>query len=672
MNIFEMVEDKNKEKYEDILKKIEKYNHHYYNLNESLVTDYEYDMLLKELKNIEEKYPKFKKENSPTNIIGGLASDKFTKVKHRIAMLSLSNTYNIDDLIDFEKRIKNIVNTDIEYILELKLDGLSISLIYEKGKFVKAITRGDGNIGEDVTENVLQISSVPKKLSQEIDIEVRGEIVLPLSEFNRINLEREENNLPLLANPRNAASGTLRQLDSSIVKERNLSAYIYYIIEPEKYDIKNHLEGINFLEKLGFKTTGVFEKISNILEMKKRIDYWSNERKKLDFETDGMVIKVNNFSLYDKLGFTAKSPRWAIAYKFKAEQKETTLLDVTYQVGRTGNITPVAELEAINLSGSIVKRASLHNFDEIDRLGLKINDKVVVQKAAEIIPQIVRVCKEKRRGNEREINKPTNCPSCNSILVKEDDLVYLRCINDKCDEKIKRSIEYFVSRDALNIQGLGSKITDRLYDLGIIKDITDIFELKKYRDELINLEKMGEKSVDNLLINIEKSKDTSYSKLVYALGIENIGKTVSNLLTEKFNDIEKLKNAQIEDIESIDGFGYKMAKSVYDFFRNEQNLLIIEKLISYGFIFKRKEEEKIENSFISGKKFLATGKLDKYSREEIKEIILKRNGIYLSSVSKNLDYLIVGENAGSKLDKAKKLGINILTEEEFIKNIEKR
>lgn len=665
MNLFNT--DNVEKEYDELIKEIEKLNHHYYNLNESLISDQEYDIKMKRLEEIEREYPFLKKINSPTEKIGGIASSKFSKVLHKKPMLSLSNTYNLIDIEDFERRNSKLVNGKISYILELKLDGLSISLIYKDGNLIRAITRGDGSVGEDVTENVMQISSIPKKLKEKIDVEVRGEILLPIKEFNRINLEREEMGENIFANPRNAAAGTLRQLDANIVRERNLDCYIYYLIEPLSYGIKTHIESISFLEKLGFKTTGIFEKCNNIEDISKSINYWNEKRFNLEYETDGLVIKVNEIEEYDNLGTTAKSPRWAIAYKFKSEEKETKLLDITYQVGRTGVITPVAELEEVFLSGTSVKRASLHNFDEIKRLGLKIGDRVLVKKAAEIIPQIISVNFEKRDGSEKEIEILKNCPSCNSILVKEDDIVALKCKNIKCPLMIKRKIEYFVSRDALNILGLGSKIVDKFIEENLIKDFTDLYLLKNYEEKLKSLDKMGDKSVEKLLLNIEKSKEESFEKFFYALGIDYVGKTTSNAIVKRLKNIDNIIKASLEELTEIEGVGKKVAEAIYIFFKDENNIKIIEKCRELGFNLEYKEKEIVENKNIADKKFLATGKLSLFTREQIKDIIINNGGIYLSSVSKNLDYLIVGENAGSKLEKANKLGINILTEEEFLK-----
>ena len=670
------------EKYTKLRNEIEYHNNLYYNEDNPIISDMEYDFLIRELKELEQKYPELLEynkngENSPTEKIGGTASEKFSKVRHRVPMLSLSNTYNISEIEDFDKRVKKIIlaeniennSKELEYILELKLDGLSISLIYENGMLVQAVTRGDGQVGEDVTENIREIPTIPKKLKENISLEVRGEIILPISSFNRINQEREDEGEDVFANPRNAASGTIRQLDKTIVAERGLDCYLYYLVNAENYGIKTHLESIEYIEKLGFKTTKIFEKYTNFKKLEEAIDKWHDDRKKLDYETDGLVIKVNNFSLYEILGYTTKSPRWAIAYKFPAEQVKTKLMDVTFQVGRTGVITPVAELEAVNLSGSVVKRASLHNFDEIRRKDIKIGDNVIVEKAAEIIPQVVNVVFDDRTGKEIEIQEPANCPVCNSELAHEEGLVALKCHNPLCPEKVKRQIAYFVSRDAMNISGLGDKIVEKFIELGKIKTIVDIYSLKEYREELENLEKMGQKSVDNLINNIEASKNRDFSKVLYALGIPFVGKFNANLLTKNFKNIENLKNQSIENLLSVKGIGDKVAIAVNTFLNNENNWKIITDLQNIGLQFAINESDlkEIADNPIKGKNFLATGKLQKYKRNDIKDIILSKGGNYLSAVSKNLNFLIAGEKAGSKLEKAEKLGVRVLTEEEFEK-----
>ena len=657
-----------KKRYEELKDLIRKYNEHYYEKNESLVTDYEYDMLLKEMESIEKEYPELKDTVSVTEKVGGRASGKFSKVVHKVPMLSLSNTYNIGEIEDFDKRIKKVIGEDqkIEYVLELKLDGLSISIQYENGRLVRGITRGDGEIGEDVTENIMQIDSIPQILKEPVTLEVRGEIVLPISNFNKVNKMREEAGEDVFANPRNAASGTIRQLESSIVKDRGLDCYLYFLVNAQNYNLQKHSDSIKYLEKLGFKTTKVFEIYKDFSLLEKSIEKWHEEREKLDFETDGLVIKLDEFAYYSALGSTTKSPRWAIAYKFPAEKAKTKLLDITFQVGRTGVITPVAELEPVELSGSVVRRASLHNFDEIKRKDIKIGDFVYIEKAAEIIPQVIEPVISERTGSEKEIEMPESCPSCGHKLIKIDDQVAIKCVNPACPEIIKRKIEYFVSRDAMNITGLGEKIIEKFIELGKIKDIVDIYSLHEYREELENLEKMGKKSVDNLLNSIEESKKREYSKVLYSLGIPFVGKFTANLLAKEFLNIDNLKSKDTEDLLEVKGIGDKVAKSVNMFLNDENNWNLISKLKETGLQFEE-EEVFIEDNPIKGKTFLATGKLEKYTRDEIKDIIEAKGGKYLSGVSKNLNYLIAGEKAGSKLKKANDLGVIVLNEEQFEK-----
>ena len=668
------------EKYTKLRNEIEYHNNLYYNEDNPIISDMEYDFLIRELKELEQKYPELLEynkngENSPTEKIGGTASEKFSKVRHRVPMLSLSNTYNISEIEDFDKRVKKIIlaeniennSKELEYILELKLDGLSISLIYENGMLVQAVTRGDGQVGEDVTENIREIPTIPKKLKENISLEVRGEIIFPVSNFDKVNQEKQEAGEDVFANPRSAAAGTIRQLDSSIIKERGLDCYLYYLVNPENFGVKTHEESIKYIESLGFKTTKVFEKYSDFKKLEKAIEKWYIEREKLDYATDGLVIKVNDFSYYNELGYTTKSPRWAIAYKFPAEQVKTKLYDITLQVGRTGVITPVAELEAVNLSGSVVKRASLHNFDEIRRKDIKIGDNVIIEKSAEIIPQVVNVDLDDRNGNERDIEIPTHCPVCSTELIKEKGQVALKCPNPFCPEKVKREIEYFVSRDAMNITGLGKKKVRQFIELKKIETVVDIYSLKNYKEELENLEKMGKKSVENLLNSIEESKNREYNKVLYALGIPFVGKSNANLLTKNFRSIDILREKTVEELIQVKGIGEKVSVSVHEYLKNDNNWNKILELKEIGLKFKYDsvEEKEVEDNPIKGKNFLATGKLQKYKRNDIKDIILSKGGNYLSAVSKNLDFLIAGEKAGSKLEKAEKLGVRVLTEEEF-------
>ena len=662
-----------KKKIEKMRENILKYNQYYYTNNESLISDVEYDNLIKELKELEEQYPQFKSVESPTEKVGAtnLRESKFQKITHKKPMLSLSNTYNEGEISDFIERVRKLIPEDkeLKYALELKLDGLSISVQYEKGKLVRGVTRGDGAIGEDVTENIMEITTIPHELSEPLDLEVRGEIVLPLSNFLKLNEKRMEAGEEVFANPRNAASGTLRQIDSSIIKERGLDSYFYFLVDAEKYGVKTHSESIKFLEKLGFKTTGVCEVLESASKLKKRIDYWEKAKENLDYETDGMVIKVDELELWNVLGNTTKSPRWAIAYKFPAKQVTTTMLGVTWQVGRTGKVTPVAELEEVLLSGSKVKRASLHNFHEIERKDIRIGDKVFIEKAAEIIPQVVKSIKEFRDGSEIQIVEPTECPVCQSPVAREEGQVDIKCTNPNCPGKIKGRIEYFVSRDAMNISGFGSKMVEKMLELGFIKNAGDIYNLKSHEEELVKIEKMGKRSVEKLLESIEESKKRDYSKVLYALGIPFIGKYSGKLLANASGNIDKLMNMSIEELIEIDGVGDKGAKAVYDFFRDSENLQLIEVLRGYGLQFAQevKEEQSSEERIFEGKTFLFTGTLKNFKREEIKEEIEKLGGKNLSAVSKNLDYLIIGEKAGSKLKKAQELGtVKILTEDEFL------
>ena len=665
--------DNIKKKIEKMREDILKYNQYYYTNNESLISDVEYDNLIKELKELEEQYPQFKNVESPTEKVGAtnLRESKFQKVTHKKPMLSLSNTYNEGEIGDFIERVRKFIPEDkeLKYALELKLDGLSISVQYEKGKLVRGVTRGDGAIGEDVTENIMEIATIPHELPEPLDLEVRGEIVLPLSNFLKLNERRMEAGEEVFANPRNAASGTLRQIDSSIIKERGLDSYFYFLVDAEKYGVKTHSESIKFLEKLGFKTTGVCEVLESASKLKKRIDYWEKAKENLDYETDGMVIKVDELELWNILGNTTKSPRWAIAYKFPAKQVTTTMLGVTWQVGRTGKVTPVAELEEVLLSGSKVKRASLHNFHEIERKDIRIGDKVFIEKAAEIIPQVVKSIKEFRDGSEIQIVEPTECPVCQSPVAREEGQVDIKCTNPNCPGKIKGRIEYFVSRDAMNISGFGSKMVEKMLELGFIKNAGDIYNLKSHEEELVKIEKMGKRSVEKLLESIEESKKRDYSKVLYALGIPFIGKYSGKLLANASGNIDKLMNMSVEELMEIDGVGDKGAKAVYDFFRDSENLQLIEVLRGYGLQFAQevKEEQSSEERIFEGKTFLFTGTLKNFKREEIKEEIEKLGGKNLSAVSKNLDYLIIGEKAGSKLKKAQELGtVKILTEDEFL------
>jgi DNA ligase (NAD+) len=667
-----ILKEKIKFEYLKLKEEIERYNYFYYSKNESLISDYDFDMLLKKLEKMELEYPNIKEENSPSEYVGSsLKESKFKKVEHKSAMLSLSNTYNIGEVADFDIRVKkNAEIESVDYVVELKLDGLSISVFYEDGKLLKAVTRGDGKVGEDVTENIAAINSIPKYLKNKISGEFRGEIIMPLASFEELNRIREENGEELFANPRNAASGTIRQLDSKIVAERELDCYFYYIADGEKYGIKSHFEAMKFIADLGLKCANNYELCNSVDEIENSIKKWKEERHNLPYETDGMVIKVNEYRLYEILGETTKSPRWAIAYKFPAERVTTTLKGITLQVGRTGNITPVAELETVFVSGSKVSRASLHNFEEIARKDIRVGDTVIIEKAAEIIPQVVSPVIEKRTGAETVIVEPKECPACKSQLIKIEGQVALKCSNQECQEIIKRKIEYFVSRDAMNIDGLGPKIVEKFMEAGKIKEVYDIYKLKNFREELMQMDKMGEKSVDNLIESIEKSKSAGYTKALYSLGILNVGKYLAGILAKESKSIDKLAVMTKEDFLNIDGIGDIVANSIVEFFEDEKNRDRVEKLKFEGVVFEEAEKDKRGSSILEGKTFLITGTLPNYKRSQMEELIEQNGGKMLSGVSKKLNYLIAGDEAGSKLEKAQKLEIKILTEEEILKMIE--
>lgn len=665
-----------KEKINELRNKIKEYSDYYYSNGVSLISDVEFDKLLVKLKKLEDENPEYFDISSPTQKVGSsLKNTKFQKVRHDVPMLSLSNTYNENDIKSYTSRIEKLLPNakDLSYALEVKLDGLSISLSYKNGKLVRAVTRGDGVIGEDVTENIMQIKSIPHEIADKTNLEIRGEVVLPISQFEILNRERLENNLEIFANPRNAAAGTLRQLDPKIVKNRKLDAYFYFLVDASAKGFKTHSDSLLYLEKLGIQTTKICEVLKDSKSLMERIDFWGTEREKLDYETDGMVIKVNNLEYWSELGSTTKSPRWAIAFKFPARQVTTKLLNVTWQVGRTGKITPVAELREVELSGSKVKRASLHNFQEIQRKDIRIGDTVFIEKAAEIIPQVVSSVKEIRTRKENIISEPTNCPICDTPVERIEGLVDIKCPNHSCPGKIEGEIIYFVGRDAMNIVGFGTKLVENLLHLGYIKNIVDIYNLKDHREDLEKLDKMGARSVEKLLSSIEKSKSSNYSKILCALGIPFVGKTSAKILAKKTQNIDNLMNMTKEELMNLEGIGEKMGESIYEFFKNPAKIEIINSLKNHGINFGNYgdiEETDNEKQILAGKTFLFTGSLKHFKRNEIKETIENLGGKNLSAVSKNLDYLIVGEKAGSKLKKAQAIDtIKIITEDEFLKLI---
>lgn len=662
-----------KEKIEQLRNIIRYHDRKYYVENNPEITDYEYDQLVKELEHLEKLHPEFITPDSPTRRIGEVPLTHFPTVDHKIPMLSIDNTYSQEELREFDRRTKRILgidnHRDVEYIVELKIDGVAVSLLYESGFFVRGATRGDGFRGDDVTANLKTIRQIPLKLespnrNREIPpvLEIRGEVYLPNKEFQKLNEEKEEKGEPQFANPRNAAAGSLKLLDPRITARRNLRIFAYAIGYREGLELETHSECLRIIQEFGFPVNPNNHLCKNIEEVIRHCNEWDNRRKELDYMVDGMVVKVNSLALYDQLGYTSKAPRWVISYKFQPEQVTTKIEKICTQVGKTGTITPVANLTPVQLAGTTVCRATLHNFDEIQRKDIRVGDHVIVQKAGEIIPQVVCVLKEKRSGNEKIFIEPANCPACSSAVSREG--VYLRCHNPLCLAQAKRLIKFFASRDAMDIEGLGPALIEQLVDKGLLKDYADIYYLKY--DDLVNLERMGEKSASNLIHAIEKSKKRDLSRLICALGINNVGTHTAEVLTEHFDSLDKLANVTQDELESIYEIGPVVAKSVVTFFQNKHTLEIIEKLKAQGVNTRKLPSAKlVKNPKVSGKSFVITGSLQKYSRNEAENLIKRLGGRVMSSVSKKTNYLLVGEEPGSKLDKARELNIQILDEKDF-------
>ncbi|BBJ28021.1 NAD-dependent DNA ligase LigA [Athalassotoga saccharophila] len=658
------IPDEVRSKIEKLRKEIEYHNYRYYTLNDPIITDYEYDMLVKELQSLEEKYPSLKSPNSPTQRIGSKILQGFSPVRHPSLMYSLDNIYSFEELKEFDERIKKLSDHDeIEYVCEMKIDGLSIRLKYEKGELVLAATRGDGEVGEDVTDNARTVRTIPLILSEAIDVEVRGEIYMSYTEFKKLNLIRQHQSLPLFANPRNAAAGTLRQLDTTEVAKRHLDSFIYTLENPRKYGVKTQWEALEFMRKMGFKVNGESRIAKNVDEIKEYLEWCEKRREEIDYPIDGAVIKVNSFEIQENLGFTAKAPRWAIAYKFQAEQVRTKILNVTVQVGRTGTLTPVAELQPVRLAGTTVKRASLHNFDYVKERDIRIGDTVIIEKAGEIIPQVVKPVVEERVGNERPVEMPKTCPVCGGPVGKLDPQdVAIRCLNPYCPAKLEAWIENFASRKAMDIHGLGEKLIKKLIETGRVKDPSDIYTLDK--EFLSKLEKMGEKSAQKLIDQIEKSKSLPFYRLIIALGIPMVGETTARLIAKRYHDLDALQNAKKEDLVKISGVGEKVARSIEQFFSLDKTKEMVEKLKSYGF-----KGSLPEQKILSDRHFVITGTLSK-PREEIKNWLLSLGAELSENVSSKTDYLVVGENPGSKLDKARKLGVKVISEKELYEMID--
>lgn len=648
----------------EIIDILNKANYEYYTLDNPTITDQEYDRYMQELIKIEENHPEWVRDDSPTKRVGGEVISEFRKIVHEKPMLSLSNVFNEDEVRSFDEKIKKEVNPN--YVCELKIDGLSVSLLYEKGKLVRGATRGDGVTGEDITHNVKTIKSIPLVINKPIDIEVRGEIYMSKKSFNDLNKKRAMNNEELLANPRNAAAGSVRQLDSKVAASRNLDCFIYHLPNPSDYGIKTHYEALKFMKDLGFVVNPNIELVNNIEDVLKYIEKWTLNRDNLPYEIDGIVIKTNDLKQQELLGFTSKYPKWATAYKFPALEVLTKLKDIKFTVGRTGQVTPNAVLEPVRLMGSVISRATLHNEDYVLAKHIKIGDIVSIRKAGDVIPEVVEVKKDRRNGSEIDFKMVHNCPICNSKLVKKDSSYY--CVNDKCDKKKIENLIHFVSRDAMYIEGFGDNIVEDFYNMGYLKSVVDFYELKQYKEELMELEGFGSKSINNLLSNIEKSKTNSLERLLFGLGIRYVGSKTAKILAKQFLNIDELMNANYDDLIMVKDIGDTIAKSVVEYFNNNKQL--IEDLKEHNINMSYLGKTNVNDNF-AGKTFVLTGTLSSITRNEAKSKIEELGGNVSGSVSKKTDFVIVGDNPGSKYDDALKLGINIWNEQEFLIKIKK-
>ncbi len=639
--------------------------HKYYVLDEPEISDYEYDHLLHELELLEEKYPEHKDPASPTVRVGGKTLEGFESVTHEVLMQSLHDSFNEQDVLDFDERVRSgLGGADYEYVVEHKIDGLSVSLEYKDGLFVRGSTRGDGAVGEDVTQNLKTISSIPLRLKDAIPLlEVRGEVFMSKDTFDKLNEQREKNDEPLLANPRNAAAGSLRQLNPAIARERKLDIFVFNIQNIAGREIKTHTESLDFLKEQGFKVIPQKKAYKDIKDAFGRVMEIGEERYNLPFEIDGAVIKINNLEQREILGSTSKFPRWAEAYKFPAETKKTRLLDIIVQVGRTGVITPNAVLEPVRVAGSTVSRVTLHNLDYIREKDIKIGDNVFVRKAGDIIPEIVSVATEERDGTEKDFIMPEICPECGAEVVRADGEAAYRCIGSSCPAQLSRSIIHFASRDAMDIDGLGPAIINQLIDTGLIHCAADLYYLDK--EDVAGLEKMGEKSAQNLADAIEETKKRDLSRLLFAFGIRLNGQRSSKLLAKHFGSLDAVMSASVEEIAKIPDVGEKMAQNVYDFFRDEKNAELVRRIKDAGVNTNYLQDEG-ETNILSGKKIVVTGKFETLSRAEMTELVEKNGGKVSGSVSKNTDFVVVGEDAGSKLTKAQSLGVSVITLEEFM------
>lgn len=655
-----LFDDNVKEEIDRLRSEIEYHNKKYYDEDEPEISDYEYDKLTQRLKKLEKEHPEYVTDDSPTRKVGGHSKNIFNQVTHDVQMQSLQDVFSFDDVKDFVFKMQREYGENIEFTVETKIDGLSVSLEYENGKFVRGSTRGDGFIGEDVTENLKMVDGIPDSLITKDTFEVRGEVYLPRKEFESINEKLEESGKQILSNPRNAAAGTLRQLDPKLVRARNLSIFVFNLQKGKKFS--NHSESIEYIKNTGIKTIEYIKVCVGINEVLAAIEEIGKKRDSLPYDIDGAVVKINDLKLREEAGSTVKVPKWAVAYKYPPEQKETKLLDIKVQVGRTGQVTPMAILEPVRLAGSVISKTTLHNFDYVKTKDIKIGDTVVIQKAGDVIPEVINVVKSKRTGDEKEYNVPTICPVCGEKLEKLENEVALRCTNSECPALTYRSLVHFASRDAMDISGLGGAIVEQLIDENLIKDIADIYYLK-YED-IVGLDRFAPKSAMNLINAIQDTKANTLDKLLFGLGMRHIGKKAAKILSENFDDIYEIGKASVEEINALDDFGEIMAKSVVDFFSKEQTKKLIQKLENAGVNLKGNKKELSSNK-LKDKIFVVTGSFDDYSRNDITKLIEENSGKVSGSVSKKTSFLVAGENAGSKLSKAESLGIPVISIEKL-------
>jgi DNA ligase (NAD+) len=661
-------------KIEALREKIRHHEHLYYVLDDPTISDAEFDQLMQQLKTLESEHPSLVTPDSPTQRVGGKPREGFVKVPHSSPMLSLDNTYNEDELRDWERRVHELTGrSDVDYVCELKLDGMSLALIYEDGKLTRGVTRGDGSVGEDVTLNVRTVRSIPLSIPKERlkkagvpedFFEVRGELLMPTGSFKKINEERERNGLPTFANPRNFTAGTVRQLDPNVTAERRMDYFPYILLQNGRTYFDRHSKTLTALDAAGFKVNPNRKLVRSMDAVWEFIHEWEGKRDSLPYEIDGIVVKVDRIALQDELGFTGKAPRWAIAYKYAARAGITKLEDIRVQVGRTGKLTPVAMLAPVLIGGTTVRNATLHNMDEIERLGVKIGDWVQVERGGDVIPKVAKVIEDKDhpRGN-KTFHMPENCPVCGTKVVRTEGEVDYRCVNANCPAKLRETILHFASRGVMNIDGMGDALVTQLTERGLVKNVADIYKLTKA--DLLTLERMGDKSAQNILNEIKKSKDLPLERIIYGLGIRMVGERTAQFLAEHFGSMEDLENASVEELQNVNEVGPRIAESIVEFFSIPANRKLVERLREAGMTLKGKKKER--GTKLAGKTFVLTGTLTKYTRDEAKKMIEDAGGKVTGSVSKKTDYVVAGADAGSKLDKAKELGVAVIDEEEMVR-----